>query len=166
MVQVEEDGNAGDAALAELLHGESIPTPEPRPLSPNEGIRVFPHGETARIEDIDVVFTDGEIEIEMLSTLANAEPAALEGALFSQSEGSKLSRTPNSCLGVGTGREGHFLHADPIDTDSKMTHKVSSPLGYTENNVMDAAEETIDAEDWLEAIDAIHSSDQSSSQEA
>lgn len=154
--------NADDAALAELLQGKGIPTPEPRPLSPNEGIRIFPHGEVVRIEDVEIdVFADGEIEIEMLSTLANAEPAALGGDLFPQGEGSKLSRPPNGCLGFEIGREDGFTHAEPIDINSKMTREVSSPLGYTENSVMGATKEVIDAEDWLETINAIHSSDQS-----
>lgn len=160
-VQV-DDGYAGDATLAELLHGASMPTPEPSQLSPDEGIRFILHGEKAKNQDIDIVSTDGEIEIEMLSTLANAEPAALEEALFSQREGSKLLMPPQSNLGVGTGR-GYFNHPDSLYIDSKMSGKVSSPFGYAENHVVDSAAETIDAEDWLETIDAIHSSDQGNS---
>lgn len=165
VVQV-DDSNPGGAACVELLHDASVPTPEPSRLSPSQGNQCVSHGEEDGSDRINDVATDGDIEIEMLSTSASSDPVALEEAVFSLRETIDMEislsksgdqrMSPPSSLGIETSTDEEFPQVDSRDGGGKMSHTVCSPVSCTKSHDMDAAEEIIDAEDWLEAIDAFH----------
>lgn len=161
---VQVDGNnPGDIASVEPLHDASMLTPEPISVSPFKGEEDGSAGS-------NLVSIDGDIEIEMLSTLASCEPASLKDVLFSRASlktvGLKISpsksgdqrvSSPISLSSETSQIIEEISHVDSTDANGKMVHSVCSPVRYTKSHDMDVTEEIIDAEDWLEAIDAFHS---------
>lgn len=151
--------NADDATVAGFSHCTNKPVLEPS--APNEGIRLASLGEDDGIQDTDILSAEDDVEIGMLSTLANADPGALEESLLPQRRlPSSAKQASSTCSpGAGTSADGDFIQMDSTHMDGKMVHEVSLLEGCGQSHDGGAtAEIVIDAADWAEAIAAIHSS--------
>lgn len=153
------DSYVEGATVAECPHYTDKPVPDPK--TPDQGIWLASQGEVDGIQDTDVLSVEGDVEIGMLSTLANTDPATLEESFFPQRHMSNSAKqTSSSCSrGAGISVDGDFKQMDLTDIDGKMVHDVSLLEGCGQSHDAGAASErVIDAADWAEAIAAIHSS--------